>query len=129
MKYKFKFLKTGTTCPDCQSIALQPVGAFDYVDGIGQQRINCWHCLNSFMAHYKLIGIDSEQDLTKKMEKDYLANKGNQCPFCKSENFDKTEHDLDDDPKEYWQNWFCLSNSCDGDWTDIYKMIDVTRYD
>ena len=55
----------------------------------------------------------------------YLANTGEHCPFCDSENLDWNTRDAEGD--NVWQDVQCYD--CNRSWRDYYKLYDIEVFD
>ena len=60
--------------------------------------------------------------MNKEQKENYLSSGGVICPFCECTNIEG-RGSIECDAGVAWQNVIC--NSCDEEWTDIYKLIDV----
>ena len=59
--------------------------------------------------------------LTRIMKKKYIANAGNTCPYCGSNDMDCSK--FHSDSANAWQNIAC--GVCGKEWRDVYTLVDV----
>ena len=50
---------------------------------------------------------------------EYVAHKGNVCPFCGSRNIESGQYESGDD----WTTCTVTCNDCAKEWHDVYKLI------
>lgn len=60
--------------------------------------------------------------MTEKQKKKYLKSRGLICPYCGSNNLRAGETD----PQDYYIFQSITCGSCKKEWTDQYKLTDVT---
>jgi len=116
-------------CPLCKSTDITSHG--QVYQGFGCANIfDCRSCGAAWDEVYEtVISViikkeNKTMSLSKESREEYLKNKGNKCPFCKSTNLEANRPYLDDFDESFNCRIHCLS--CGNNWLDTYTLTNIT---